>query len=468
MKQECGNLLSVILFCLIFLTGCGKEEIKKTDPTDQNPENTWIYNTLDKHYLWDIPEKSSVNMNDSAEDFFDSLLSDEDGVKLENGTFLVFSYLEEKLKNTKAASEKVPTYGLEYVIYQTNGNNGLFARVLYVLPDSPAAQAGIERGDWICNVDNPTGYFKNQATLMDLLDSGNGGSFYMGKVGDDDQQEYVIPSGEVKEMPAASLVKDIPILKDSVLNIGGKKIAYLMYNRFASGPDDTSDDSYDRQLKEVFRTFKTAGVTDFVLDMRYNGGGLLSCAQLLSSMLAPADALGKDFCKLTYNKKNESNNRTLKFETKENMNNYNLNLQKLYVLTGQYTASSSEAVINCLKPYMDDIRIIGERTVGKTVGSNTFGENEDYDWLLHPITLRIYNSQDEADYKNGFSPNVEVKELQSVRQLYPFGDTRDMLLEQAVKEIGIPLRSADANYHTGNLKPLSNSLSQRAGGLVVD
>lgn len=107
------------------------------------------------------------------------------------------------------------------------------------------------------------------------------------------------------------------------------------------------------------------------------------------------------------------------------------------MLTGSVTASASEAVINCLIPYLtrSNITIIGEKTIGKRVGSNTFGTKEKYDWLLHPITLRIYNADHEADYANGFEPDVKIEELVIGNDLLPFGDTNERLLSEALSRI---------------------------------
>ena len=69
------------------------------------------------------------------------------------------------------------------------------------------------------------------------------------------------------------------------------------------------------------------------------------------------------------------------------------------------------------------------------MGSNTFGTKEKYDWLLHPITLRIYNADHEADYANGFEPDVKIEELVIGNDLLPFGDTNERLLSEALSRI---------------------------------
>ena len=190
-------------------------------------------------------------------------------------------------------------------------------------------------------------------------------------------------------------------------------------------------------MKQVFAGFKTENVSEFVLDLRYNQGGLVTCAQLMTSLLAPADALGKTFCIMEHNEKQSKSNETLLLKKNAELGNANLDLKRIYVLTGSVTASASEAVINCLIPYLtrSNITIIGEKTIGKRVGSNTFGTKEEYGWLLHPITLRIYNADHKADYANGFEPDVKIKELVVGNELLPFGDMNEMLLNEALSRI---------------------------------
>ncbi|HAD00679.1 MAG TPA: peptidase S41, partial [Porphyromonadaceae bacterium] len=98
-----------------------------------------------------------------------------------------------------------------------------------------------------------------------------------------------------------------PVYFNKVIDWGGRKVGYLVYNHFSSGKTD-NDKSFDKDMLARFKDFKTAGVNEFVLDLRYNNGGSLSCAQLLSTMLAPQSALGKTMCTLEYNDKQRPQN----------------------------------------------------------------------------------------------------------------------------------------------------------------
>ena len=334
-----------------------------------------------------------------------TLLSDQDGVKYGDG-WLTFSRIEKKEEETKSVSES-DSYGFEFASYK-NGNL-YYAWVLYVLPGSPAAEAGLERGDWIIavgsetpNVTNLSAFYSGGETtflLADAVRKGNEVTFYKRKT---------------ISVAASRAVEDTPFLKDSVYTVGGKKVGYLVYNSFSSGPDDES-----------------------TIYLRYNQGGLVTCAQLMTSLLAPADALGKTFCIMEHNEKQSKSDETLLLRKNSEIGNANLDLKRIYVLTGSVTASASEAVINCLIPYLtrSNITIIGEKTIGKRVGSNTFGTKEKYGWLLHPITLRIYNADHEADYANGFEPDVKIEELVIGNDLLPFGDTNERLLSEALSRI---------------------------------
>ena len=224
-------------------------------------------------------------------------------------------------------------------------------------------------------------------------------------------------------------------------------------------------------MKQIFAQFKAKNVSEFVLDLRYNQGGLVTCAQLMTSLLAPADALGKTFCIMEHNEKQSKSNETLLLKKNAELGNANLDLKRIYVLTGSVTASASEAVINCLIPYLtrSNITIIGGKTIGKRVGSNTFGTKEEYGWLLHPITLRIYNARHEADYANGFEPDVKIEELAIGNELLPFGDINEMLLSEALSRIaGLKSQPARAEGE-GRILLVPSSLERKqTKGLIFE
>ena len=456
MQNKKWTLLIGLIGLLWMGTSCKDET--KPDLTEEGT-NDWIYNTMKSYYLWykDIPAKETLNFSQPADQFFKSLLSSQDGV-MYNGGKLVFSRIEKKKTDTKSIDE-ADSYGFNLATYKNENSPYYYAWVLYVLPGSPAADAGLKRGDWVVAVGADSPNVTNAASFM----SGGATSFLLAKF----QNGQFVADRKIN-IAASRAVDDTPFLKDSVYAVNGGKVGYLVYNTFSAGPDDKST-AYDDQMKQIFAKFKSQQVTDFVLDLRYNQGGLVSSAQLLTSFLAPAAALGKTFCSLTYNDQHDKDSKVLNYYKNSEISNNNLDLNRVFVLTGSNTASASEAVINCLIPYMgrSNITLIGEKTIGKTVGSITFGTNEQYDWLLHPIVLRVYNANKEADYANGFAPDVPVEELVASNPMYPFGDIRDLLLSQAMARItGQVNKSATTGTFGSNLKLVSPGLNRKTKDLV--
>ena len=442
LEKKTFTVLMGLLAVLLLVPSCSTDD-KVPDLSDEGT-NDWIYKVMTDYYLWneDVPDKGNLNFSQSPDKFFESLLSDQDGVKYGDG-WLTFSRIEKKEEETKAVTA-ADSYGFEFASYK-NGNL-YYAWVLYVLPGSPAAEAGLKRGDWIIavgsetpNVTNTSAFYSGSETtflLADVVRKGNEVTFY--------KRRSI-------SIAASRAVEDTPFLKDSVYTINGKKIGYLVYNNFSSGPDDES--------------------TAYVLDLRYNQGGLVTCAQLMTSLLAPADALGKTFCIMEHNKKQSKRDEALLLKKNAEIGNANLDLKRIYVLTGGVTASASEAVINCLIPYLtrSNITIIGEKTIGKRVGGNTFGTKEEYGWLLHPITLRIYNADHNADYANGFEPDVKLEELVIGNELLPFGDTGEILLSEALSQItGLKSRSVRTESEGRILLAPSSLERKQTKGLVFE
>ena len=458
-------------YCCFFLgclstiiTSCSVDD-PKPDPTLDENVNAWTYDIMEKHYLWydEIPAKESLDMTTAPDKFFNLLLSDKDG-KVLNGKagHHYFSRIEKKKTSTKSIDEE-STYGFDFAIAQMPGTRKYVAWIIYILPNSPAAAAGLERGDWILGVNSEMPNISD----ISVLRSGSAATFYTGKYNSANKSWTVTGSVDIA---ASRPVENTPFLKDSVYHYGSKNIGYLAYNHFSSGPDGYKDKTWDTQMRQLFANFKSKNVNEFVLDLRYNGGGLVTSAQLLTSLLAPAEDLGKTFCKMKYNENYKDNNKSLSLESASSLSGENLDLNRLFVLIGPNTASASEAVINCLIPYMgrSNITLIGEQTIGKTVGSEQYGDNQDYDWLISPIVLHIKNADGKADYEDGFVPDIRVEELVVNNTLYPLGDRRDMLLSVAFRQImGTGLKSSPAG-NTEHTKMIFNPiLNKRTNGMLL-
>lgn len=418
-----SNFSLILLWVIVgstLLTSCNKD-----DSLDKTSVNEWIYNVMLDNYLWveDLPSTNKVNFDAKPEHFFKSLLSKKDGKHINDKDYY-YSYIEEDL-STKSGKTNL-TYGYSLAFrYLSENSPEVYAAIKYVIPGSPAERAGLKRGDWIAQYNN------NRLTKTNYLQF----NAYTDKVTltvvELSSNRFVNP--RTIEMEAAVNMPENPILKDTTLLVNNKKIGYLMYNSFTSGPEDKEDKTYDNQLRTVFSNFSKENLDAFILDLRNNRGGLISTAQLLATMLAPKSSLGKEFCSLKYNEKLHHTSSVYKLDV-NNINNggANLDLKTLYVITSSETASASELIINGLKPYMKVI-LLGETTEGKNVGSNEFsGKSHNHPWILHPIMCYVKNSEGFYEYGNGFIPDFNKL---TDKFDYAIGDPREYLLRQTLSVI---------------------------------
>jgi C-terminal processing protease CtpA/Prc len=236
-----------------------------------------------------------------------------------------------------------------------------------------------------------------------------------------------------------------PNYLSKVFEINGRKIGYYVYNFFATGTDNEAA-VYDAEMDNIFAGFKAKGITDLVLDLRFNSGGSEVSANNLASLVAP-DPGNKLFFRREYNSKVENeilsdpNAGTDFLQSRLKTKAQNIGSQlsgRVYILTGSRTASASELIINGLNPYMD-VFLIGDVTYGKNVGSISLYDDTDpkNTWGMQPIVVKVYNSLNQSDYSNGFAPDIENKDNNIF--IYPLGDPREELLSQAIEQItGVP------------------------------
>jgi carboxyl-terminal processing protease len=177
------------------------------------------------------------------------------------------------------------------------------------------------------------------------------------------------------------------------------------------------------ELAAAFNFFEANNIQDLILDLRYNSGGYLSVADTLASQIAGNRNAnpGSVFAILKYNNKNQIQNYSYRFSNSGN----SLSLTRLVVISTRLTASASEAVMNCLKPYMDVISI-GDTTNGKPVGMNGWPVAEKY--FYWPITFKVVNKNSEGDYFDGIIPS----KLVSDDITHDFNDRNELCLKEAI------------------------------------
>ncbi len=332
-------------------------------------------------------------------------------------------------------------------------------RIRFISPGSPAEKAGLKRGDNITKLNGRT--FQNpynQADVDFINNVFDNATISIEGIKAKTGLPYTLSLSKTKYTSS-------PIYKDSIYTVNSKKIGYLAYARFSNS------DNSSAVLNTVFSKFSAAGVTSLVIDLRYNGGGFVSTAQLLTNLIAPSRLTGQRMFSETYNTLMQSNGATIlrnqprrdqsgkiqfsngrvitQFQDDYSIasNSFNFsktgslnNIEKVVFLVGGGTASASELVINNLKPHID-VKLIGNLTYGKPVGFFPIRIDK-YD--VYYSMFETLNSASEGKYYAGFTPNLIIPDDVSK----DFGDITELRLAAAIRYIDnntLTVSSTNAN-----------------------
>ncbi len=281
-------------------------------------------------------------------------------------------------------------------------------RVRFVEPLSPAGKAGIRRGWRITKINTSTDIsFNNANYIIDKVYNSTSGTFTFSK-----------PDGSSVDISlAAGTYNETPVFLDSVYNAGSKKVGYLVFTSFLG---DSA--SVVNRLQQVFTRFTTAGVTDVIVDIRYNGGGYVTLSQKLADFLVKASANGQPMMIQKFNDNYADLNETTKFEKAGS-----LDISNLYFIVSSNTASASELLINNLKPYMN-VKMVGDTTYGKPVGFFPIAVG---DWYIFPVSFRSTNSNGQGNYFDG----IPVDKIVSDGLDKDFGDVTELRLASVLSYI---------------------------------
>lgn len=438
------------IFMVLFLTACSKDDVVEEQEIVENPPaekpveavnlevEEFVYTGLNDIYLYkadvavladdyfdnDTDKREFLDDFSSPESLFDALLSTQD-----NFSFMTDDYnaLEEQFKGVSSS-----TAGMKFGLGQISGTNNIFGFLQYVIPGSSADKAGLTRGTIFTEVDGQKLTLNNFSSLI------SSGSFTInvGKI----ENNTIVLTDETVTLNNNSYTEN-PVHLVKTIDVGGKKVGYLMYNSFV--------DDFDDELNDAFAELKSKGVTDLVLDLRYNGGGYVDSAIDLASMIT-GQFEGQVFMKEQWNERYQKyfegqdperllNRFDGEIRTREAINS--LNLTKVYILTTQSTASASELIINGLEPYIDVIQI-GDNTTGKFQASVTLYDSDDFDkaganpnhtYALQPLVFKSANAAGKSDYVDGLAPDYLLKE--SLSNLGTLGDPSEPLLQAALNHI---------------------------------
>ena len=485
-----GFLRKFVWLLLALLLPCGFSACSDSDEPPREPEvikpsggdkqeqttyytlaeayiNQFCYDQMSYYYLWwkDI-NKDNWKLNDNPIEKISQIRYEEDR----------WSMAIENIKPyTEPSTTTTGTYGYDFQPYWADDSQThVVAVVKIVYPESPADKAGLKRGSVIMkmngrNIENKNEDYNTLQSSVSL-----------------DLSVYDPETKTTKDIQMASVDMYLdPVLYEKTFDCAGKKVGYVYFGDFTMECND--------RLIEVAEKFKQEGVTELVLDLRYNGGGYVVTEELLASLLAPqanvkagdlyqtavyndspySEALkeyyGEDYSKTYFTTKHKWTYGEKKFSY--NTSDANIGLTKIYALVSSSTASASEAIIVSMMPYVD-VEVIGTKTVGKHCSGVMF-EAEDYyekyeayaedlkkkskadydkfvdqfwkyysgwnkyvgDWGLY-VMISTYADKDGNNpcRPDGIVPGIEVKD--NPEEFYPLGDDREAMLRVALTKAG--------------------------------
>ena len=386
-------LLPAVLF--IIFHSCSKVEIN-----DNLIVNNEIYNLMQDIYLWYeyVPEVNVITFETPYE---------------------LMDYL--KYKPLDKWSFVMPKD--EYLLYFEEGEmigHGLLLgtdssdriRVSFVYTSAEAFEQGVRRS-WI--VDKINDVVVTRDNFSDLIGPA--------EIGIRNKFDFINNGGEAVSLYLIKETLDItPVLHYEIIARNDKLIGYIVFQDFI--------DAALSELDNVFTEFTNNNIDELIIDLRYNAGGSLSIAEYLAGWIAGYKYSDRVFIKLLHNNKHTDLDTIINVPYKEN----GLDLERIFFIATNSTASASELLINGLEPFMDVI-LIGDNTHGKPAGMYVI-PFANYNYVVLPVCFKFTNGDDEGDFYDGLVPD-SYSEDDITKD---FGDPEEDCLEETLNmmETGTP------------------------------
>jgi len=411
------NRFYIVLFISVLISGCQKKQDYQIDSQTMQI-NDFVWKAMNAMYLWkdnvadlsDYKFKNQGELNQFLENFtqpdhlFKHLIYERDVV--DRWSWIVDDY-EELLRLFQGVRT---TTGMRIgLVYEPGSTTNLFAYVRYVIPNSDAYDKGVQRGHLFRKIN---GTYLTVDNYRELL-SDEQLSIELAQWNGTNLQD----TGNIISLQK-SVVGENPIYIKEVFIHNGKKIGYLMYNGFIT--------NYEQELNDTFAYFKSENIDKLIVDLRYNPGGSVQTMTYLASMIT-GQFSGQVFLKYQWHSQlqqwmfeNRPETLSKPFISKmsDNTEVNSLHLNEVYFIATKSSASASESLMNCLKPYINVIHI-GTETHGKYTASITMFDSPDFSrqqvnkshkWALQPIVLKVSNTNGESDFINGLPPDVYQQE----------------------------------------------------------
>lgn len=395
--------------------GGGESGAAAAVPCSEAARKDFVYSVARDWYLFPELLPASVNLAEfaTAEELLDHLTA----TAREQGKDRYFSYL-----TTREADNTVLGEG-EFIGFGFRMRNEAGDRpfILDVYEPSPAAAGGLERGDEIVAVDSGSGF----VLVSDIVATGGNVSDALGPSEVGVQRSLrLLRDGFTREVSLTKGTVTIDPVPDSfgvrVLPLAGTTgVGYVNLRTYIS--------TADHQLRDAFAQLRASNLDYYIVDLRYNGGGLVGIAELLNDLLGGARRPSDVQLRLLHNVMRSSEDSTRFFQP----GGQSVSPVRIAFLTTDGTASASEINVNSMKPWAE-VAIVGSDTYGKPVGQLPFDLQGCQD-RLRLISFKTVNANGDGDYYAGLAETMPFACAAEDTLDRPLGDAAEGMTAAALQ-----------------------------------
>ena len=429
MRKRTGAILAMAAM----LSGCGGSDSGNISTGGSTPSPTptastgcslrerqdWAASQLREWYLFPdtLPATLSPAAYTTVDDYIDALTATARAQRKDR----FFTYLTSiKAEDAYYASGSSAGFGLRFALDQSGRR--LFAAEAF--EGAPGLAAGIDRGTEIVAIGTTS---TNLRTVSAII-AAEGTAGLTNALGPD-----TVGTARVMQVSDAAGTRTVTVTKADfsllpvstrygakIIQDGGQSVGYINLRTFIRTAEPA--------LKTAFADFRAKGVTRVIIDLRYNGGGLIETAEYLGDLLGGARSTSEVFDYVTFRTEKASNNTTRFFAPKAE----SIAPTRIAFIGTGGTASASELVINAFTPYLHtNAGLIGTNTYGKPVGQIAL-DKEACDDRLRVVALATQNAARNGNYYDGLASTVEASCQASDEIAYQLGDPLESSTRQAL------------------------------------
>jgi C-terminal processing protease CtpA/Prc len=432
MKTSRTAISAILALSLAACGGDGPAPPTSGTPTPTPPsagcsvseQTSFANSVLNEWYLF--PNKLDNNVSTTAfsnvQDYLDARVAPARAEGIDRGFTYATSIAEE---NALINSGSSAGFGIR-LAYDTT-NNRVFLVEAYEAGNG--FQAGMDRGTELTAIGTSAATLQSVSSLM----ASGGPQAVVNALGPSDAGvtrvlRFVPAGGATTERSVTKTDFALDPVSDRygalILNDGGKKVGYINLRTFI-----VSDAA--NQLRTAFGDFKAQGVTELVIDFRYNGGGLVSVAETFGDLMG-AGRVGQVWSETVLRQSKSSENTTRLLRSEVNA----LQPTKVAFIGRGGTASASELVINSMLPYLgNNVALIGANTYGKPVGQYGFDLGS-CDLRIRAVTFQTNNAAGNGSYYTGLASSVPNTCAANDDISRPLGDPNEASIKAALDFLG--------------------------------